>query len=104
MAISLQSPTRAAVFNGATSVHIHDERLHIPADDEQKLRSLVRSNLGNLDRYTLEEIVRRAYHLGNESCHRAMSSQAADPEPHTLADLERVAIQRTFLSTHGDAI
>jgi DNA-binding NtrC family response regulator len=69
--------------------------------DSQKLSALVRANLSNMDRVTLEHIVHRAYRMGSESCHRSLAPRVED-QPMTLEDAEGRAVARAFSAAHGD--
>jgi DNA-binding NtrC family response regulator len=76
---------------------------HIPVGDDHKLRALVRVGLANFDRVSLEQIVSRAYRMGTEGCHRAISEVQSRPQITKLADVEREAVRSAFAAANGDA-
>ena len=82
----------------------HFDMTHqVPNQDEQRLRARLRSGLSNLDRVSLEHIIDRAYRMGSESCHRAMTTLRSEPQSTNLEDIERDAVQRAFAAARGDA-
>jgi transcriptional regulator of acetoin/glycerol metabolism len=99
MATTIQNPTSQALLPPP----MPDGRPQVPDEDAQRLNALVRANLSNIDRVSLEHIVHRAYRMGSERCHRVMFTRVGD-QPVTLADVERRAIERAFSSAHGDVV
>jgi DNA-binding NtrC family response regulator len=99
MATNIQYP----IVQSSAAFQVPSPSTDVPEDDRQRLRALVRASLSNLDRMTLENIIYKAYGMGNRRCHHAMSQALAEEMPLHLDTLERKAIERAFARTHGDA-
>jgi transcriptional regulator of acetoin/glycerol metabolism len=74
----------------------------IPDTDLHTLKSLSRAvRGGTLDALRLAE---RAYAMGSEACHAALSRSFAPPETFNLDELERIAFVRALEASGGSIL
>lgn len=76
----------------------------IPEEDEKRLRALATSvSRSRPDEAAALEFVIRAYQLGGNACHQA-TARIAEEEPLSMIELEKRAIAKALVHTHGSIV